>query len=163
MSQGAALAADDDFLGRFNGGFTGILQWQQLDRLWAQLRDYADDRWYVYAVGEEPPEDPVRAAEFDRFLSEIDDLLRRDHAYDYCGVVYVDRKDNPSLIKIFDPNNLGSSCGSSGMRVLPGWVLSRMRPLDLQAAMPPTRSRRRWWQDLFNTNRDRNPGTPSLA
>ncbi len=29
------------------------------------------------------------------------------------GIVYVDDPVAPSLIKIYDPNNLGSTCGSS--------------------------------------------------
>ena len=31
---------------------------------------------------------------------------------------------------------------------LPGWVLSRLPPVDLQAAQP-TASRRRWWHKLL--------------
>jgi hypothetical protein len=80
----------------------------------------------------------------------VDQLLRSEHDEDYCGIVYVDAPEDPRLVKIFDPNHLGASCGSSGLRVLPGWVLSRDPPLDLQAAVPPTRSRRRWWQALFS-------------
>ena len=145
----AAPAANTDFLQRFEAGSTGILHWSQLDELWARLRDGADDGWYVYAVGEAVPEAPASAAEFCRFVGEIDALLRQEHDEDYCGVVYVDDRENPEFVKIFDPNHLGSSCGSSGLRVLPGWVLSRVPPVDLQAAMPPTGSRRRWWQRLF--------------
>jgi len=39
--------------------------------------------------------------------------LRADHHESYCGIVYADDLDKPRLIKIYDPNNLGSSCGSS--------------------------------------------------
>lgn len=140
---------DPDFLQRFEAGSTGILHWEQLDRLWAQLRERADGAWYVYAVGEEVPWEPAPAERFLRFIDEVDALLRLDHDEEYCGIVYVDDRENPAFVKIFDPNNLGSSCGSSGLRVLPGWVISRVRPVDLEAAMPPTGSRRRWWQRLF--------------
>ena len=140
------------FLEQFNGGFTGILHWHQLDALWERLRGDGDGAWYLYAVGESPPESVASAEQLDRFLSEVDQLLRKEHHHDYCGVVYVDCRDTPSLVKIFDPNHLGSSCGSSGVRVLPGWVVSRTPPVDLQAAMPPTRSRRHWWQQIFTSN-----------
>jgi hypothetical protein len=40
-------------------------------------------------------------------------LLRAEHHESYCGIVYADDLENPRLIKIYDPNNLGSSCGSS--------------------------------------------------
>ncbi|WP_026280247.1 MULTISPECIES: hypothetical protein [unclassified Thioalkalivibrio] len=138
-----------DFLQRFEAGSTGILYWEQLERLWTLLRDRADGGWYVYAVGDTVPVEPVSAEDFRRFIDEVDTLLRQDHDEDYCGIVYVDDREAPEFVKIFDPNNLGSSCGSSGLRVLPGWVLSRVPPVDLEAAMPPTGSRRRWWQRLF--------------
>ncbi|MFO8004875.1 hypothetical protein [Thioalkalivibrio sp.] len=139
-----------DFLAEYNRGFTGILHWHQLDALWERLRGDADGVWYVYAVGETPPDQPASASQLDLFITEVDKLLRAEHDHDYCGVVYVNRMDEPDLVKIFDPNHLGSSCGSSGIRILPGWVLSRKPPVDLQAAMPQTRSRRRWWQGIFS-------------
>jgi len=139
-----------DFLAEYNGGFTGILHWHQLDTLWERLRGDADGAWYVYAIGEPPPDQPAKVGQLDLFIAEIDKLLRAEHHHDYCGVVYADRMDAPGLVKIFDPNHLGSSCGSSGTRVLPGWVLSRHPPVDLRAAMAPTRSRRRWWQGIFS-------------
>lgn len=144
----APPAQATDFLDRFNGGFTGILHWHQLDRLWESVA--SGEGWYIYPVGEMPPDAPADSERLRDFLRGIDRLLRAEHDEDYCGVVYVDSPQAPSLIKIFDPNNLGSSCGSSGLRVLPGWVLSLARPVDLPAAMPPTRSRRRWWQSLLD-------------
>jgi hypothetical protein len=47
------------------------------------------------------------------FIERIDALLRAEHHESYCGIVYADDLENPRLIKIYDPNNLGSSCGSS--------------------------------------------------
>ena len=47
------------------------------------------------------------------FVTEIDRLLRQDHAEDYCGIVYADDLQQPRFIKIYDPNNLGVSCGYS--------------------------------------------------
>jgi hypothetical protein len=138
-----------DFLAQFQGGFSGILHWHQLDALWERLRASADGEWYVYAVGEVPPKRPVTAAELGRFITEVDHLLHTEHHHDYCGVVYVDRTDAPGMVKIFDPNHLGSSCGSSGLRVLPGWVLSRTAPAELQTTTPLPRARRRWWRSIF--------------
>ncbi len=34
--------------------------------------------------------------------------------YDYCGIVYADDSENPTLVKVYDLNNLGPSCGSCG-------------------------------------------------
>jgi hypothetical protein len=152
------LTEDRDFLAAFSGGFHGILRWHQLDELWTRLRARAGDGWYVYAVGEPPPIAPVSAESFERFISEADELLRRDHDEDYCGVVYVDDPASPTFVKIYDPNYLGSSCGSSGLRVLPGWTLSLVPPVDLPHALPQTGSRKRWWQRFFG-GRNRESGS----
>jgi hypothetical protein len=55
-------------------------------------------------------------------------LLRDEHRESYCGIVYADDLDKPRLIKIYDPNNLGSSCGSSKNPPGPGWIMSRCAP-----------------------------------
>ena len=140
----------DPFLAAFRGGFINMLRWPQLDQLWQTLRSEPAKDWYVYAVGEAPPDRPASAQELDLFVSEIDALLRREHDEDYCGIVYADDRDDPHLIKIYDPKNLGSVCGSSGAPPpLPGWVLSTLRPVDLSHAMPLPGNRRRWWRRLF--------------
>ena len=142
-------ATADAYLEAFRGSFTSALRWHQLDALWERLRLAADDGWYIYHVGDAPP---VRAASRDqllRFVDEIDALLRREHDESYCGIVYADDLQAPAFIKIYDPNNLGVSCGYSDNPPLPGWVLSRLPPCDLPDAIRPTGGRRRWWQALF--------------
>ena len=143
------MVNDNPFLAAFDGKLTGAMRWPQLDQLWRAVRDRSDRGWYVYAVGEAPPAEPVNAERLDVILGELDVLLRKDHDEDYCGIVYADDFASPSFIKVYDPNHLGSSCGASGQRVLPGWVLSTMPPVDLQAVMPPPGNRRRWWRRLF--------------
>ena len=138
---------DSPYLAAFRGSFTSALRWHQLDDLWGRVRA-APDGWFVYAVGEVPPTQPAEGAELRRFIDELDALLRREHDEDYCGIVYADDLASPSMVKIYDPNNLGVSCGYSDNPPLPGWVLSRLIPVDLQAMRPPA-GRRRWWQRLF--------------
>lgn len=138
-----------DFRTAFKGTFLGMLRWEQLDGLWARLRELADGGWYLYAVGSEPPTEPVDADTLQRFITDIDVLLHKEHDEDYCGIVYVDDPAMPEFVKIFDPNNLGVSCGYSDNPPLPGWILSRLKPVDLQAPMPLPGNRRRWWQRLF--------------
>ncbi|MDJ0738895.1 MAG: hypothetical protein QNJ91_04220 [Gammaproteobacteria bacterium] len=137
----------DPYLTAYRGAFTSALRWPQLDALWQRLRA-APDGWFVYAVGEAPPSTPASAADLRRFIDEIDGLLRREHAEDYCGIVYADSLAEPAMVKIYDPHNLGVSCGYSDNPPLPGWVLSRLPPVDLEAARQPA-GRRRWWQRLF--------------
>jgi len=138
-----------DFRAAFKGSFYGVLRWEHLDELWKRIREDAAGGWYLYAVGEAPPDEVTSADELLHFIGEIDDLLRKEHEEDYCGIVYVDDAGSPSFVKIFDPHNLGVSCGYSDNPPLPGWILSKLRPVDLQAQMPLPGNRRRWWQRLF--------------
>ncbi|MES0328617.1 MAG: hypothetical protein ABUK13_10570, partial [Gammaproteobacteria bacterium] len=106
--------------------------------------------WFIYAVGEVPPEAPASETHLCKFIDEIDVLLRKEHDEDYCGIVYTDNKETPAFIKIFDPNNLGVSCGFSDNPPLPGWILSRIKPVELEAALNPPNNRRKWWQKIFD-------------
>lgn len=139
----------DPYAERFRGLFYGVTKWEALDQLWLNVRQQMDNNWFIYAVGHEPPQQTTAAEKVNTFVTEIDALLRKEHDEDYCGIVYVDNAENPSFIKIFDPNNLGVSCGFSDNPPLPGWVMSKMKPCDLAAAFPPPKSRQRWWQKIF--------------
>ena len=109
---------------------------------------HAAGGWYVYAIGAEPPVATVSADKLQEFIAEIDVLLRKEHGEDYCGIVYTDSFEQPAFVKIFDPHNLGVSCGYSDNPPLPGWILSKLQPIDLNAPSLPG-NRRRWWQRLF--------------
>lgn len=140
---------ENEFMSAFRGSFTSTLRWPQLDALWALLRADAGAGWFVYAVGELPPETPASAEELARFVDEMDRFLRREHDEDYCGIVYADDLQQPAFIKIYDPHNLGVSCGYSNNPPLPGWVLSKLAPCDLPSTRVLPNNRRRWWRQLF--------------
>ena len=137
------------FLRAFRGSFTSALRWPQLDELWLRVRERAGAGWYIYAVGEPPPTAPTDAEGVLSFVTEIDKLLRAEHDEDYCGIVYADEPRAPIFIKIYDPNNLGVSCGSSTNPPLPGWIMSQIPPVDLPSTRAPL-NRRNWWQRLFD-------------
>jgi len=141
------------FIQKFHGGLSGILRWPQLAQLWQTLRGNAGKHWFIYAVGEVPPAEHSSARQLDKFITEIDALLRKEHQEDYCGIVYVDDREDPSFIKIYDPSNLGVACGISDNPPLPGWVLSLQPPVDLHTAIAPTGQRRQWWQKLIGAAR----------
>ena len=141
--------AVDSYRAAFKGRFENVLRWEQLDALWAVLQQDAAGGWYIYAVGETPPQLPADEALVKSFIGEIDQLLRKEHAEDYCGVVFADSMDSPRFVKIFDPHNLGVSCGFSDNPPLPGWILSKLPPVDLQAPVNLPANRRRWWNRLI--------------
>ena len=135
----------NDYIDQFRGSFKS-----DLDALWDTLRDMNQGQWYVYHVGEPPPVTATSRETLEHFIDEVDTLLRQEHEEDYCGIVYADNLQQPSMIKIFDPNNLGVTCGYSEHPPLPGWVLSIHEPEDLPRAFPPPANRKRWWQKIFN-------------
>lgn len=127
---GEALSGVDDaqaFRDRFRGRFAGLLAWEDVAAVFARVIA-APSGWWIYDTREPLPtlpEDPGRLAQR---VGEIEGFLRRHQRADYCGFVYVDDKDVPTLIKVFDPRN-ASSC-SLGSPV-PVYTLSRMKPTSL--------------------------------
>jgi hypothetical protein len=144
------ISEEHDFLQAFRGSFTSALRWHHLDALWERIRDAADDGWYIYAVGEPPPQSITDRAGVLAFIEEVDQLLRKEHQEDYCGIVYADDLQQPKFVKIYDPLNLGVSCGFSENPPLPGWVMSQIPPCDLPAHQVVPANRRRWWRRLFS-------------
>jgi hypothetical protein len=145
----ATMSEANPYLSAFKGSFLNMLRWPQFEALWDTLRAQSAAGWYVYAIGETPPSQPATAQQMEGFLDRLNELLRREHDEDYCGIVYVDDAAHPTFVKIYDPNNLGVVCGSSAQPPLPGWTFSLIAPCDLPTALPPPANRRRWWQKLF--------------
>ena len=140
---------ENDFTQRLNGRFFGIIRWQDLDALWLRVQVEAAG-WYVSLTGEAVPEVPLTEDSLKRFVNEVNALLRREHDEDYCGIVYADDLEQPTFIKIYDPNNLGSSCGMHRGAYPPRWVLSRLCPARIADDAPLPNARKRWWQALFS-------------
>jgi hypothetical protein len=141
--------AGNPYLERFRGGFSGILRWTQLDALWQRVIEDAGGRWYLYTVSESLPTSPADARQLRQFIDRLDELLRREHGEDYCGIVYADSPEQPTFIKVYDPKNLGVVCGCNDNPPLPGWTLSKLKPVDLSEALTPPAVRKRWWQRLM--------------
>jgi len=136
------------FAQRLDGAFIGILRWPQLDELWERVKQKGQP-WYLYQIGETVPDTPLQDGQLGAAIEELDQLLRHDHHYDYCGIVYADQPKAPTLIKVYDPNHLGSSCGCSGARIPPRWVLSLEPPESIEDHGPTPKGRSRWWQRLL--------------
>lgn len=142
-----SLLPHTPFGAAYNGVLYGLVSWAQFDDFWASIDPAAG--WHLYAPGQDVPRVPSDADQVRHFLQHIDALLKREHEHDYCGIVYVDDLRSPCLVKIYDPQQLGVSCGSSGITVLPGWVMSLAPPDELKPAAPVPNNRRRWWTALW--------------
>ena len=134
------------FHARLKGTFYGILQWQDLDLLWERVKT---GQWFFYQVGETLPDKALSGDELTRRIDALDRLLRQDHDFHLCGIVYADHPEQPTLIKVYDPNNLGSMCGGSSAPTPARWILSTTPPETIEADAPVPDNRKRWWQ-LFS-------------
>jgi hypothetical protein len=140
-----------EFQRLYTGRLWSVMAWDQLTALWQRIDPAAG--WFLVAVGVSPVPTsgmlPAAAADVSAFIERIDALLRAEHHESYCGIVYADDIENPRLIKIYDPNNLGSSCGSSKTPHPPGWIMSRLPPDEIIATRAAPENRKRWWQGLL--------------
>jgi hypothetical protein len=129
-----------------HGRFEGILRWPDLDDLWVQVK--ASKRpWYIYEVGMDVPDAPISETKLAGEIDAINKLLRDNHDEDYCGIVYVDDPETPTLVKVFGPKNLGASCGSSGSKTWPRWILSHMAPSAVGVKLDD-KGKPTWWKAL---------------
>lgn len=149
LSMADTRAARKAFLDTYQGGFTGILRWQQLDALWSRVQEIGN--WYIYRVGRAVPTEVVGPEDLATFLRETSHYLRVRHRENYCGIVYADDTQWPSLIKIYDPQDLGVVCGVGSHTTLPGWILSTAPPVDVIHAARRTAeaTHSAWWRRLI--------------
>lgn len=141
-------AAQSEFARQMNGYLSGMLRWEQLDALW-QCVLAAPQGWYLSQDGEMPPASPLDADALRHFVTGLDALLRREYEHDHCGLAYADNPGRPALIKVYDPQHMGSFCSCSSVPIPPRWVLSRSRPEPIGDEAPVTGERRHWWTRLF--------------
>ncbi|HFB54733.1 MAG TPA: hypothetical protein ENJ46_02325 [Hellea balneolensis] len=140
------MSEETDFAKRLHGRFEGILQWSDLDALWKNVYK-GQQEWYVYEVGMDVPDAPLAGKKLKTAIEEIDKILRDNHDEDYCGIVYADAPSAPTLIKVFGPKNLGASCGSSGSKVWPRWIISHMVPTAVGVQLDDER-KPKWWKNF---------------
>ena len=117
-----------------HGTLRGVLRWEQLEALWTAVAGKSG--WYAYDLDAPPPEVPVAAEGLQAFIRVVDTTLRTLHRQEHCGIVYVDDPGDPGFVKIYHPRRIGG-CGGSGKRVFPGWILSRLPPVDVMAELAP--------------------------
>jgi len=53
------------------GRFESLMRWEQLASFWENLKPQIDDSWYVYAIGEDAPEQPSSQQHVLNFIDEI--------------------------------------------------------------------------------------------
>ncbi len=136
---------------KLSGRFENMLAWGDLEGLWEAAQS-SDEKWYIYEVGHEVPEQPLGGKKLARKIKTIDDFLRAEHKYDYCGIVYADTPNAPSLIKVYGPKNLGVSCGSGSSKIWPRWIFSLEKPCEVGTKLDEEGNPAWWKKFIFRRN-----------
>lgn len=122
-----------EFRTLFSGRLSGLLKWDQVDALFALIAEGGED-WYLYRVSEGLPEAPLSGEELGAKLKDIRDWAFIQNKKDpLCGCVFVNDREDPAIVKIYDPAS-GSSC--SVTTPLPVYTLSRSMPEKLPFEAP---------------------------
>ncbi len=134
MSQANPLP-DTPFWRAYQGRASGLLHWEDVDALWPRLAAQSEG-WYVYDLETDPPNTPLSAAAFTAFLPQAETLVNARRDRSHSGAVYIDNRDSPAFIKIFDPTNMGTSCGGEHDMIFPRFILSKIQPEPRPAPAP---------------------------
>lgn len=145
-----SLPIESNFNELFNGKFYGVLRWQQLNHIWDVVKSDEAESWYIYEINESTPETATKNNDLTLKIEQIDLHLRKEHDEDYCGIVYADNLENPEFIKVFDPENLGTSCSIAKTPPLPKWIISKVKPQVLTLKKEDTNKPKRWIGKLFS-------------
>ncbi len=117
------------------GRFEGIMDLDVCDTLLSYLLAHPTD-WFIYDLDAPVPKAPCEAVEFTMRVTTIKDIIATKHTQRYCGIVYTDSIQAPTIVKIFHPDNVGKSCGSSETPPLPKWIISKIAPVTIEAEQP---------------------------
>ena len=131
------------YLEKFQGRFHGILKWDDFENFWQILKNQSDD-WFFYDLNLNPPKSTQKIS---IPLDEIYKIIKEQHKERYCGIVYSDDLKRHLMIKVFHPKNLGKSCGSSENPPLPRWIISKIKPENLDFLKP--KINKSWLDTIF--------------
>ncbi|HHS94340.1 MAG TPA: hypothetical protein ENK63_03235 [Rhodobacterales bacterium] len=124
---------DTAFWRAYQAPAKGLLRWDEADALLVLLAG-AGGGWYVFDLHAAPPTTP--SDDITATLEAVREMYAPVRDRSYCGTIYVDDPEAPTLVKFFDPYQMGATCGSSGERTLPRYVFSRIKPDPLPEPEP---------------------------
>ena len=126
----------DMFVKLATGNLSGLLSWDEFDRVCDFIMNDPAADWYLYAVDEQPPGQTASSAELNHFITTLKTRIHSEYGREHCGIAFVDSISDPTLFKIFNPKLLKSICNIYGSTPLHGWIISRYRPVDLRVITP---------------------------
>lgn len=128
---------DTPFWRLYQGRASGLLHWPEVDAFWATLSQ-TPSGWYVYDLETPPPENPHSPADFSTALKAAQSLVNARRDRSHSGAIYIDNRETPAFIKVFDPSNMGTSCGGAHDMIFPRYIFSKAKP-EPRPAPPPAK------------------------
>ena len=130
---------DTPFWRAYQARASGLLHWEDVDALWPLLAAQPEG-WFVYDLDAEPPTAPLPAADFTAFLPQAEALVNARRDRSHSGAIYIDNRETPTFIKVFDPTNMGTSCGGDHEMIFPRYIFSKIQPSPRPAPPPEKKS-----------------------
>jgi len=130
-----AALPDTAFWRVFDGPMKGVLDWARYDAFMERF-GASEGEWFVFDLEDAVPAAPVSGEDFSSALTEANALIRAVKNRPWLGAIYADDLETPTYIKVFDPALLGGSCSMPGSKMLPRWIISRMKPDPLKMPTP---------------------------
>lgn len=118
---------DTAFWRAYQGRASGLLKWEDVDALWPLLAVQSEG-WFVYDLETEPPLAPTPGISFAAFLPKAEALVNTRRDRSHSGAIYIDNREAPAFIKIFDPTHMGTACGGDHDMIFPRYILSKIKP-----------------------------------
>ncbi len=134
------------FIDKFHSRYQGIMHWDNFEDFWAKLKKNSQN-WFYYDTKLQHP-DKITANIANK-LEEIYNIIKDLHKERYCGLIYVDCLDSPEFVKIFHPQDLGKSCGSSENPPLPRWLISKIAPIDIVKKLNNPDAKKHWIKKIL--------------
>lgn len=123
---------DTAYWRHYQGRFSSLLNWRDVDAFWVKIAAMKSD-WYVFETGAQIPTEPATNMALSEVLAAAQIMVNTRREMAYSGTIYVDDIEMPTMIKVFDPTNMGSACSCSGERIMPRYILSQIPPDALPA------------------------------
>ena len=124
-------SSGNDYIELVQGNLYGLLDWADFDRVCKQICDATDQGWFIYEIDKPLPDRASTNIETTEFVESLNSSVHAEYSREHCGIAFVDSIDSPTILKVFNPGLLKSICNVYGSSPVHGWVISRIKPVEL--------------------------------
>jgi len=120
-----------DYINLVQGNLYGLLSWEDFDRVCEYISNADDHSWFIYEIDKPLPDSATSNVERTEFVESLNSCIHTQYSRKHCGIAFVDSIKSPSILKVFNPKLLKSICNIYGSSPIHGWVISRIKPVNL--------------------------------